>query len=190
MKIWRLKYSLNEEYKAYQLKNLENPFYKDFCEKTKGGIELNGEFDNVEIDSVDGSKKSDLAHFWAGGNFILSNDNAKECLEDLIRESVEFIPLIYEKSTLYMINIISVIAATDHDKCIVRKSASGREVGYEKYVFIPEKVQGINIFKILFKGHIHSTMTFVSSEFKERVEQNHLTGFEFIEVWDSDSMKP
>ena len=87
-----------------------------------------------------------------------------------------------------MINIISVIEATDHDKCIVRKSASGREVGYEKYVFIPEKVQGINIFKILFKGHIHSTMTFVSSEFKERVEQNHLTGFEFIEVWDSDSM--
>lgn len=188
MKIWKIKCDMREEYQSYQLVNREKSYFREFCDKTEDGVRLNGEYDNAEVENADGEKSTDIAYLWAGGNFVLTNEKARNCLEDLLEDSVEYVPLKCENTTLYMLNILSLIEATDHEKCILRKSASGLEVGYETYVFIQERIQGKHFFRILFKGYACSTETFVSTEFKERVEQNQLTGVKFIEVWDSDSM--
>lgn len=180
MKVWKIEADLSEVYKSYQLKNREKPFFGTFCDKIRKGIELKGEYDNVEICQVDGMKIPDFAHFWAGGDLILTSGETKACLEDLLNDFVEFVPLKCEDATFYMMHVVTVIEAVDCKNKVLGKSARGRDV--EKYAFIPERIQGVTIFKTIIEHYINSTEIFVSSEFKERVENNHLTGVKFTEV--------
>lgn len=179
MKVWRLEPDLSEVYKSYQLVNREKPFFRIFCEKSDDGIRFNGEYDNVEIYPVEGMKDMDLAKFWTGEEPILTNDRAKECLEDLLNDFVEFVPLKCDDRTLYMLHVVTVIEALDNENKRYGKSADGRDV--VRYDFIPERVEGIPIFKTKLENHVHSTDIFVSPELKAIVEQNHLTGVKFIQ---------
>lgn len=133
----------------------------------------------MEIYQVDGMKDADQAKFWSGEDTILTNERAKACLESLLNGYVEFVPLKCKDRTLYMIHVVTVIEAVDCKNKRLGKSARGKNV--EKYAFIPERVEGVPIFKTIIENYVHSTETFVSSEFKEIVEQNHLTGFKFTE---------
>ena len=180
MKVWRIEADLSEEYKSYQLRYTEKLFFKTFCKRTRDGIRFNGEYDNVEIYSTDGKVTPDFAHFWAGGELILTNEEAKNCLEELLNDFVEFVPLKCEGSTFYMMHVVEVIDAVDSKNKVLGKSERGRDV--EKYAFIPEKIQGIAIFKTMIEHYVNSTEIYVSSEFKERVENSHLTGVKFTEV--------
>lgn len=180
MRVWRLKPDLSEVYKSYQLVNIEKPFYTIFSQKSNDGIRFNGEYDNVEIYQVDGMKDADQAKLWTGGDTILTNERAKACLKSLLNGYVEFVPLKCKDRTLYMMHVVTVIEALDVENKSYGKSENGRDV--VKYDFIPERVEGVPIFKVKLGNRVQSTEIFVSSEFKETVEQNHLTGFIFTEV--------
>ena len=57
----------------------------------------------------------------------------------------------------------------------------------EKYSFLENKIRDVNIFRVMLNDHIHSTVTFVSSDFKAKVEENNLVGLKFEKVWESNS---
>lgn len=189
MKIWKLE-TLGKKNKTYQLVNhYDKAFYREFTDQIKRAVKLNGMYDNAQIEVVDGSIDTDASYFWAGGGIILTNDRVKKCMEDLIDDSVEYIPLRCGSKTVYLLNIISVIDAADYDKCRIIRFSNGLAREYETHAFKPEKVKDAHLFKILLEGRVERLETFVSTEFKKRVEENGLTGFYFTEVWDSDNTK-
>jgi hypothetical protein len=69
---------------------------------------------------------------------------------------------------------------------VVGLKKTGLRVGFEKYSFYQEKVEDEHIFRIYLDDRIQSKV-FVTDQFKETVESNHLTGFKFIEVWNSEN---
>lgn len=52
------------------------------------------------------------------------------------------------------------------------------------YHFVPEELEGHNIFRLLDRP---KGFSFVSDAFKERVEECGITGCDFHLVWDSES---
>ncbi len=181
MKVWRIKADLSEVNKSYQLKNyMDKPFFRDFSDKNSEGETFNGKYDNVEIFSTGGMKVRDFAHCWAGEGLIVTNEKTKACLEELLDGFVEFVPLKCGDATFYLMNVVTIIDAVDNENAVLGKSATGRTV--EKFSFIPEKIQGIPIFKTTIRNRTRVTEIFVSTEFKEYVEKNLFTGVTFTEV--------
>lgn len=103
----------------------------------------------------------------------------------MIGNYVEFIPTTCSVEELYIIHTLRYIDAVDHDKSEIRALPSGLEVEYLTYSFIEERIENVNIFKVLLNNKKQTTNIFVTAEFKGAIEQTGLTGLKFIEVWDS-----
>ena len=109
---------------------------------------------------------------------------ALECLLPLIKDYVEVLKPDFEEGEYFAINVIKVIDAIDYEKSKYTKFRDGKRIlAFDKYVFIPEKVSEIPIFKISDEKH---RWPFVSDELKRIIEANNLTGFNFKLVWDSE----
>ena len=186
MKVWRLEIDFGE-YESFQLVNKDRQFLKEFKYKILSGNPQNEELDNMEVEVVEGKLISDLPKFWSASGTMLFSEKAKKCLESLISNCVEFIPLIFPNRTVYIVNILSVVDAIDSDNTVFRKLDSGLVVGLEKYSFVTRKLEGYNMFKLMLNDRIYSTEVFVTSEFKKRAEESKLIGFKFLEVWNSNS---
>lgn len=186
MKIWRLEIDF-EEYKSFQLANQDTQFLEEFRSKVRSGKPQNGNLDNTEVEIVEGEVTSDLSAFWSAIGTMLFSEKAKRCLEGLIDDCVEFIPVKYQSETMYIVNILCILDAIDYDNSTFRKLDTGQVAGVKNYSFVASEIQGFNIFKLILNGRIYSTKIFVTSEFKTMVEKNKLLGFKFVEVWDSNS---
>ena len=186
MKIWRLEIDFGE-YESFQLVNKDKQFLREFKNKILSGKPQNGELDNMEIEIVEGEIATDLPKFWSASGTMLFSEKSKNCLESLISDCVELIPIKYQNTTIYMINILCLTDTIDYSNAILKKLDSGLVVGVESYSFVTSKIQDFNMFKLMLNGRIYSTEIFVTSEFKTRVEENKLLGFKFVEVWDSNS---
>ena len=185
MKIWKLKVEFGN-YKSFQLVNKDNEFLEEFNREMISGKLQNGKWDNMEVELIEGKENSDLSKVWNAFNTLVLSEKGKESLENLFAKWVEYIPVKYHDTTLYMVNILSIIDAIDYDKVTFRKQDTGFILGLEKYSFIPSKIKGINVFKIMLNGRIYPTEIFVTSEVKTRVEESKLLGFKFEEVWNSE----
>ena len=110
---------------------------------------------------------------------------ALEVLLPLMGDSVEILPMLCDEGDYSAVNVIDVIDAIDYEKSkFERFKCSGRIMCFDKYAFVPEKVAGKHIFKIV--DHPKSN-SFVSDEFMQVVEKNGLTGFKSELVWDSEA---
>lgn len=185
MKIWKMENELNG-FESFQLSTKDKIFLKEFRKKIQSGINIYNEFSNIEIEIIDCGKKSDLPKFWTCSSVFLFSEQAKNCLEYLINDCVEFIPVKHKDVYFYLMNIISIVNAIDYSNASFRKLSTGLVVGLDKYCFVEKEIKGLDVFMTTLNGNIYSTEVFVTSEFKNAVEQNNLQGFKFIEVWDSD----
>ncbi len=175
-----------DENKQYVLKNTDSSFSKKFNEGMFGTSQIKDRFDGIQIEHVWGKTICDFPKFWGASLSLLISRKAKEVLQPLIDDCVEFISTDCLHEELYLIHTLKYLDAVDHDTSLIRKLPSGLEVEYLTYQFIREQLGDTNMFRVLLNNRPYTTDIFVTSKLKKAIEDNELTGIDFIEVWDSE----
>lgn len=181
MKIWELTND-NEKYDYLVWK------HKEDVKKIVQSYYFNGEslitnWTPIEVEADDDICIGDSLYLSTGIQVL--NKHAIKCLYNFLLKSTEILPIKYYKGDYYIVNVLKVLAdCIDYNKSEYKRfKSSGRIMRFIKFEFITENVKRHDIFKIddLKRSHI-----FVSDNFRNAVIQNDLTGFKFIEVWDSE----
>ncbi len=182
MKIWRLRLDTGkrEDSQQYQLINCDDEFSEDFDSRINSPERQLGKLRELEVHVISGRKEFDVSYLWDGLSLFLLNERAKNILEPVLSEYVEFIPVIYKK-TLYLMHILCIADVLDLDNIIASKY-EGQIWDIKKFVFKKEKIPKSLIFEVLCEGELYEGEVFVKDEFKKIIEENGLTGFSFEEV--------
>ncbi|PEO88119.1 hypothetical protein CN571_15570 [Bacillus pseudomycoides] len=188
MKIWELKSSF-DDYESFQLLNLEEDSKKYFEGKIDSAVKASDSWAEIRIKCVEEGKQSDFPHFWGEVGTPMVSKKAKKFLESMLGDNVEFLPLIRNVTgeVYYIINVLNAIDAIDYEKAILKKLRSGLIIDFKKYAFLPNVLKNQTIFKVYLNEILHIPSVFVSDVFRNAVLESDLTGFEFVEVWDSES---
>ena len=128
----------------------------------------------------------DCSQVWIAVGIVLFNQKAKDCLEGVFGDYVEFVPAKYQDDIYYIVNVLNIIDGINYEKSEFKKTHDGSPYSVKKFSFKPNIVKDVSIFKVFLKDHIYSTNLLVSQEVKDIVEANGLTGFSFEEVWRDD----
>lgn len=213
MKIWKLRLDAGkrEDSQQYQLVNDDNHFLEDFDTMINSLERQLWKLRELEVHVISGRKEFDISYLWNGTSLFLLNERAKNILEPVLSEYVEFLPVIYKKP-LYLMHVLRVADALDLDNAIRSKKASysriygaqdapfirnkeqflisyiiadtyAGKIGYiKKFAFKEERIPPFPIFRILCEGRLYTGVIFIKDEFKKIIEENGLTGFSFEEV--------
>jgi hypothetical protein len=121
---------------------------------------------------------------WNSSNALIFRRSVLEKIGAILETNGELLPLECADAELWVYNPTNVLDAFD-DKASVgeRFDDSGYLYMVSKYVFYPDVVAGVDIFKL--KGRRVSP-TFVSEKFVEMWKTAGLTGLRFDKVWSSD----
>lgn len=182
MKIWRLRLDAGkrEDSRQYQLVNDDNHFLEDFDTMINSLERQLWKLRELEVHVISGRKEFDISYLWNGTSLFLLNERAKNILEPVLSEYVEFLPVIY-KQPLYLMHVLCVADALDLDNIIANTYAG--KIGYiKKFAFKEERIPPFPVFRILCEGRLYTGVIFVKDEFKKIIEENGLTGFSFEEV--------
>ncbi|MFB0844493.1 imm11 family protein [Paenibacillus oleatilyticus] len=181
MRIWKIESDV-KGYNSLQLVNFEDDQERYFG-KFESSTPLQKSWGEVQVYTIEEGEFSDLPHFWGYSKAMVTSEKAKKVLELKLSNSVEFLPLQHKEEKYYVLHVLSIFQAVDYESVLLRKLPTGLVIGFEKYAFKPEVINGHNIFKVFLNERVYGTETFVSDEIKEIVEENNLKGFKFIEVW-------
>jgi hypothetical protein len=108
---------------------------------------------------------------------------AVEILMPLIEKNVQLLPLKHPAFEYFRLNVLQLIDAIDYEKSTFRKLSNGRLLTVKEYVFKPDCLIGVDIFKVPY----FTTNVYVSDRFRQTVLDNKLTGFDFIKLWDYEA---
>jgi hypothetical protein len=113
------------------------------------------------------------------------SDRAVRVLMNSLEGKAEILPYEHPTEIYYAINVINLLDCLDLTKSIVVKNPRYNNItDVKKYAFVEDLVSKETIFKLpQFKSH----PIFVTDHFRDKVIEGKLTGFEFIEVWDSNA---
>ncbi|EKS8378253.1 imm11 family protein [Bacillus cereus group sp. MYBK65-1] len=186
MKIWQLK-SSTDDYESFQLLNYEED-KKYFKTSFNSMVSLSDSWTPKFIEVKDEGKLSDSPIFWGKSGVQIISEKAKNVLEPIVGDNIEFLPLIHKQTNkkYYAMHVLRVLEALDTNKTIFDKLSSGLIIGCEKFVFIPYVVQHEPIFKLNINGKVHPNYLLVLDQFKNAILESELKGFQFTEVWDSE----
>jgi hypothetical protein len=181
MKIWKWDKD-SMRFDSFSIVNHNEVYSKYFLDEFIGKPIGDG-WGTIHITTYQSLAKCDCSGF--GGGVPIFSEHAIRCLDDLMKDKVEILPLIHDEGSYFAINVINVLDCIDFDQAIVRRHERYPSVIAEvlEYEFIPELVKEQHIFKVpQFKG----TAVYVSDEFRNRVIEKDLKGFEFTLLWDSN----
>lgn len=132
-----------------------------------------------------GKKKNPKWSDYPGFTIPVLSMKALNILRPLIRNSSEELELKFNEKEYMAINITAVLDVIDYEKAEYEKYSDGQRIMYFiKYAFREcDELNQHHIFKIIDEP---KRWPFVSDAFKQAVEENGLTGFEFELVWDSE----
>lgn len=100
-----------------------------------------------------------------------------ESVMDLIKDSIEVLPLLCPDGEFYAINVIEVLNCINYDKAEFKTFRDSKRImRFIRYEFIKNIVSGKHIFKIVDEP---LRKPFVSDEFRQRVIDSNLNGFIF-----------
>ena len=179
MKVWRLKFEVD------LFDNLE-PLISWSVEKnqTFDGRLHKKDWIKEKVKRMEPWKELELGDA-PGFEIPVFSERAVSCLEPLIRDYVEFLPLESKEGKFYAVNITNIlINALDYDKSEIIRFSSGNIMTIDKFDFKENAVKNNPIFK-LEELKIGSTQ-FVTDEFVKLVKDNDLRGFCFELVWESN----
>jgi len=130
----------------------------------------------------DGRKKLAVSDApWLGSKALIFRPRVIAAMGELLRDYGELLPLACNEPDLVIFNVTRVIDALDEQaSTIARFPSSGRIMAIERYVFHPEIVAGVDIFKI---PTMRFCPTFVSDRFVEAWTSAGLRGLDFPLVW-------
>ncbi len=119
------------------------------------------------------------------------DDKAAKILHHLLRESdVELLSLLHIEGQYWGLNFPHLLDCIDVEKSIFTLFSDGGVMEYKKFAFHESVItnSGFSIFraKVHDMEKLSTGHTFVTSRFKDLVEQSGLVGFKFTEVWDSN----
>ncbi len=178
MKIWKLDFEVDK------YDNLEpiNEITIDEIQTFDGRSHVK-DWKTLSVQRMEPEKGLKLSD--APGFFMpVFSKQAVECLKPLIDKNVEFLPLDFKEKEYYGVNVITVLDAINYESSQYKTFSDGKKImRFIKYAFLSEVVDGVPIFKI---PDERRRWAFVSEEFKQAAEENHLTGFIFKLVWDSE----
>lgn len=136
------------------------------------------EFFPGEPGEEDEEQKLPVPDFSNGRVADALNERARRLVEPLVTKQVEFLPLITPVGPYYEMNI-QRLDCLDVQNSVVKRFEDGRIMRVIKYAFWWDRLEGQHIFWIQGLG---KTPTLVSSEFKQLVEENKLTGLKFFSI--------
>jgi hypothetical protein len=124
-------------------------------------------------------KPADLP--WFTAHALVLRRNAVEALRDMLEPGGEFLPLATDDGVeLWLFHATRTIDALDVERSDVWRFAdSGRIYFVAAPVFYPERVRGVDFFRL----PLHGSEIFVGERFVDRVRAAGLTGMDFELVW-------
>lgn len=181
MKIWELQFI--EE--LYTLVDWED--YRKFFKGYFNGKSMLDIWSPIPVEDIKKGKRN-LDCTMITRSCPVFNLRTLSLISPLLEGRVEILPLVHEKDKLFAINIINVKDYIDYPNAEVKIDERYNLVTeIKKYAFIKELVENETIFRIpTYRG----TKTFVTDSFKNEIELHKITGLEFIEIWDSESLAP
>jgi hypothetical protein len=180
MKIWDLQSDVNNFDTLVPIKR------EDWDKLIFAGNSLADSWNPVPVMINDEVKPSDIPGLHPSAPVL--SEQAVESLKDLIKVSVEILPLKCRKGNYFVLNVVDVIDCIDYDNSVFKRFPDSNKIMFfEKYSFVPGRIQGKTIFKIVDEP---TKTVFVSDVFKERVLSIGLKGFKFVLVWDSEGSSP
>ena len=189
MRVYRMKADLAEKNVSF-LDLLDHESFMKFNKELRRGLPVSDEFRFVELERDKSNPREkefmDCSKLWITSGIVLFNQKAKDCLEGVFGDYVEFVPAKYQDDIYYIVNVLNIIDGINYEKSEFEKRDNGRPYSVNKFSLRPNMVNNISIFKLFLEESIYSTEIFVSQEVKDIVEANGLTGFSFEEVWRDD----
>jgi hypothetical protein len=182
MKIWQLK-SEYVDYEVFNFVNEEriNLFNEHFC-----GVSMERNWEPPQVFTYQKGKESDFPPGLL--SVPVFSEKAVIALGEILEGKGELLPIVTDKNkTYYAFNVLNVLDGIDGDRAEVKRLRSGKIMRYVNYAFKKEVVEGQIIFKTVNHEtkNIKNTHVFVTDEFRQKVLECDLEGFDFIEVWDS-----
>ncbi|WP_256984914.1 MULTISPECIES: suppressor of fused domain protein [Paenibacillus] len=180
MKIW----SMSEAVDTKILDFIKN---EEMLHRVSKGTQLIDKWSLSELGLKYDGDETQLYSIASRLSVMVMEVSAIEVLRDLLDGKVEYLPVLYNKKEHYILNVLNILEVID-----LEKSVSDKYGGFEKLEFIEERVSGQHIFKTIFYNYeitehpIISSATYVSDEFKQRVEEADLEGFDFDLAWSSE----
>ncbi|MCM0759876.1 hypothetical protein M7775_15055 [Sporomusa sphaeroides DSM 2875] len=176
MRIWHLDADVNN------FDNLTTLKQKDWETLRFDGRKLFETWKPLAVRVIEDRKISDTPGLSSGAPVL--SPRAISVLQELVGDTVEVLPLICSSGEYYVINVLDVVDCIDYEKAeFKRYEHSGRIMRFIKYAFKSECIKGKHIFKIVDEP---VRRPFVSDEFRNKVIESGLEGFEFELVWDSE----
>ena len=189
MRVYRMKADLAEKNVSF-LDLLDQEAFMKFNKELRRGLPVSDAFRFVELERDKSNPREkefmDCSKLWITSGIVLFNQKAKDCLEGVFGDYVEFVPAKYQDDIYYIVNVLNIIDGLNYEKSEFEKLDDGRPYSINKFSLRPNMVNNISIFKLFLEESIYSTEIFVSQEVKDIVEENGLTGFSFEEVWRDD----
>ena len=181
----------HSEYKCFGLDNSKSLLGRyDFFEDISPGYgadENNRVWAQINLSDVwraplvDGEVNS--YHDYPCLNFVFPTFSKKavEVLRDLLVPNGEVLELNSNVGEYFFYNITKVVDALNVDKsrCEFWCSPPTTALKIDYYSFYADKIEGLSIFRIM----EDPSGVIVSGEFKDRILQGGLKGFEFFKIW-------
>lgn len=184
MKIWLL----NNQFGKFEVLCFSDEKGRKLFQENFRGEPMEKAWSTVQVETFKEGPESDFPEGLLSPPVF--SEEAVQVLQPLMQGKVELLPLITEKGKKYYAgNVLNVIDGIDEKNTEVKRSRSGAIMKYNKFSFHQGVVEGQDIFKVLHLENKNpmNTKVFVSDQFRDKVLESGLKGFDFIEVWDSEN---
>jgi hypothetical protein len=127
-----------------------------------------------------GARRAESDLPFLSSHLLVLRDKAFAALGDVLADYGELLPLSCPDTELWVFNALRFVDALDEDGSTLRRFSSGRIADIQRYAFHPERVAGVEIFRL---PQTPRGPLCVSGEFVERVRAAELRGADFQLVW-------
>jgi hypothetical protein len=132
------------------------------------------------IHEDEGRKFSESDAPWLGPHALIFRKEAVQIMGQLLNEYGELLPLQCDEAELSIFNVTQILNALDETASSIARFSTGRIMTIERYVFHPDIIRDIQIFKI---PNLRASPTFVSEDFVQLWKSAGLRGLGFNKVW-------
>jgi len=141
----------------------------------------------ITDDEGESFKESDFP--WLGYHVPVLSDRARRVVEPLVEKDAELLPVACEGRSLWLLNVCTIVDALDLERSeIMRFESSGRIMDIKRHVFYPDRLEGIDVFKL---ENMRRGSTYLSARVMRAIEAAPLVGYGFRVVWtDEEGAEP
>ena len=120
------------------------------------------------------------------GNIPVLSQRAVQVLQPLIAGDGELLPLECAEGQYFILNVTNVVDGLNEAASEIVRFPDGKKVlDIKQFVFVPAKVQNVNIFKL---PQTPLGQVFVTDGFVEAVRDASLVGVNFVWLWSSEQL--